>query len=224
MTPRSAAPPVVTRRPNEDESIGDWILLNKNALSWGLLALAVIVAGGWFYKRSQGLREERADTAYYQARREALAGNAQLAQSDLKKMVDRYTGTRGGTQARMYLAELLFDQNKFKDGIVELKAAEKSIGSKDDFSASVHLLEANGYEESGDFTNAADQYRLAAETTRFPNDKNQYKAYEARALMAAGKRAEAIAIWQDLAKDPASPFSLEAKMRLGELEATPAKV
>jgi len=224
MTPKSAAPPVVTRRLDKDDSIGDWILLNKNALSWGLLALAIVVAGGWFYRRSQGLREERADTAYYQARREALAGNTLLAQSDLRKLVDRYAGTRGGTQGRMYLAELLFDQKKFKDGIAELKAAERSVGSKDDFAASVHLLEASGYEESGDFTNAADQYRLAAEATRFPNDMNQYRAYEARALMAAGKRAEAMAIWQDLAKDPASPFALEAKMRLGELQAIPAKV
>ena len=224
MTPKTVAPPFVTRRLDEDDSMGDWVLFHKNALSWALLALAVIVAGGWFYKRSQALREDRADTAYYQARREALAGNTQLAQSDLKKMADRYAGTRGGTKGRMYLAELLFDQKKFKDGIAQLKATEKTIGSKDDFLASVHLLEANGYEESGDFANAADQYRTASEATRFPNDKNQYKAYEARALMAAGKRAAAITIWQELAKDPAGPFALEAKMRLGELEATPAKV
>lgn len=219
MTPQKTTPAPIGF--HDEDSFGDWVILHKNALSWALLALAIVVAGGWFYKRSQDLRETKADTAYYQARREAAQGNLQLARADLKKMADRYSGTRAGTEGRMFLAGMLYDQKQFKQGIAELKSVEKGSG---DFTASVHVLEANGYEELRDFVAAADQYREAAEAARFPYDKNQYKAARARALMTAGRRAEALAIWQELAKDPTSPFALEAKLRIGELTAAPAKV
>ncbi len=224
MTPKTHTAPPVPARLDHEESIGEWISLHRVSLGWGLIVLVAVLGGAWFFERSQTLKAERADKAYYQARQEAALGNTALAAADLKKMADRYNGTRQAAEARMYLAQMDFEQKKFKDGIAELKLAEKNVGSGDDFAASVHLLEASGYEELKDFVNAADQYRLAAETSRFPNDKNRFRAYQARALMNAGKRAEASAIWQDLAKDEASPFALEAKLRIGELEATPAKV
>lgn len=206
----------------DDESIGDWIALNKKTLGWVGLALLILLGGGWYYERSQALKSERAEKAYYQARQEAAVGNAALATSDLKKVAERYSGTSAGVQARMYVAQLYYDQKKFREGLAELKEAEKGAG--DDFAPSIHVLEANGYEELKDFINAADQYRLAAEASKFPNDKGRHRAAQARALTAAGKRAEALAIWQDLAKDENSPFVLEAKLRIGELQATPAKV
>jgi predicted negative regulator of RcsB-dependent stress response len=222
MASRNQNAPVVPRLA-DDDSIGDWIVLHKTTLGWAALAVAVIVGGGWFYERSQALKAERAEKAYYSARQEAALGNAALAAADLKKLAERYPKTRAGIQGRISLAQLDFDQKKFKEGIAELKSAEQGISSGDDFAPSVHLLEANGYEELKDFVNAADQYRLAAETSRFPNDQGRFRAYQARALTTAGKRAEALAIWEDLAKDQTSPFALEAKLRIGELEATPAK-
>ncbi len=224
MAVKQPVAPVSPYRKDAEDSFTEWVSLNRNALMWGAVIVAIAVGGLWFYRRSQELKASRAEAAYYQARREAAAGNAQLAESDLRKTADRYAGTAGGTQARMYLAQLLFSERKFKEGIDQLKSAEQHLGRKDDFAASVHRLLANGYEEVGDFANAAAQYHAAGETTRFPEDKNQYKAYEARAFMSAGKRAQAMAIWQELAKDEASPFALEAKLRIGELEAVQAKV
>jgi predicted negative regulator of RcsB-dependent stress response len=223
MTAKNSTLPPVVRLDDED-SLGEWISLHRVALGWGVLALAVIVGGGWFYERSQALKAERAEKAYYQARQEADLGNAALASADLKKMADRYAGTRAAILGRISLAQIQFDQKKYKEGIAELKTAERDVSSGDDFAASVHALEANGYEELKDLVNAADQYRLASEASRFPNDKSRYRAYQARALMVAGKRAESLAVWEDLAKDEASPFALEAKLRIGELQATVAKV
>lgn len=222
MTPAHPNHPSAGSRLSEDESIGEWIALHKTSLGWGVVALAVVLGGGWFYERSQTIRAEKAEKAYYQARQEAAVGNSALATSDLKKMAERYQGTRAAVQGRMYLAQMYYDEKKYQDGIVELKKSEKDAG--EDFTSSVHLLEANGYEELNDFVNAAAQYRLAAEASRFPNDKRWYRASQARALMTAGKRAEALAIWEDLAKDETSPFALEAKLRIGELQAAAAKV
>ena len=77
------------------------------------------------------------------------------------------------------------------------------------------------HEELKDFVSAAGQYKLAAEATRFPADKAEYQAGAARNYMAAGKNAEAQAIWAALAKDETGPAAAEAKVRLGEVIAKP---
>jgi hypothetical protein len=103
-----------------------------------------------------------------------------------------------------------------------LKAAEAKAPA--DFKASVHILEAAGYEELKNLVAAAEQYKLAAQVTRFPVDKSEYLASAARDYMAAGKTEEAKAIWTDLVKDETAPTAAEARVRLGELEAKPVKI
>lgn len=207
---------------SSDESVGDWMLVHKRELLWALLALAVIVAGFWFYGRSQSIKSQRAESAYFQARQSAAAGNLPLAVSDLKKVVARYEGTRAGTQAALSLAQTLFEQKKFKEGIEVLKKVEAKAPG--DSRASIHVLEAAGYEELKDFTAAAEQYKLAAMATEFPVDKAKYQAGAARDYMAAGKTDQAKAIWTELAKDESSPEAAEARVRLGEIVAKPMKI
>src|SRR5258705_12270942 len=206
---------------SSDESVGDWMLLHKRELLWAGLALAVSVGGFWFYQRSQAIKSQRAESAYFQARQSAAAGNLPLAVSDLRKVVTRYEGTRAGTQAALSLAQTLFDQKKFKEGIDELKKVEAK--APDDFRSSIHVLEAAGYEELKDFTAAAEQYNLAAMATPFPSDKAKYQAGAARDYIAAAKSDQAKAIWTELAKDETSPEAAEARVRLGELTAKPMK-
>jgi predicted negative regulator of RcsB-dependent stress response len=205
----------------DEDSIGDWALLHRREITWALVALAVVLGGIWFYQRSQSIKAQRAESAYFQARQSAAAGNLQLAVSDLRKVVARYEGTRSGTQAALMLAQTLFDQKQFKEGLEVLKKAESSAA--DDFRASIHVLQAAGHEELKDYTAAAEQYKRAAQTTEFPVDKAKYQAAAARDYMAAGKPDLAKAIWTELAKDEAHPEAAEARVRLGELTAKPMK-
>jgi tetratricopeptide (TPR) repeat protein len=137
-------------------------------------------------------------------------------------VVNRYAGTNGGTQAALTLAQALYDQKKFKEGVAVLKKAEANAPT--DFRPSIHVLEAAGYEELRNLVAAAEQYKLAASVTRFPVDKAEYQASAARDYAAAGKTAEAKAIWTQLLKDETGPVAAEAKVRLGELEAQPVKI
>jgi predicted negative regulator of RcsB-dependent stress response len=217
--------PNIPPRPSygsHDESVTDWLLLHKREVTWAVLALAVIVAGFWFYERSQAIRSQRAETAYLQARQSATAGNLPLAVSDLKKVVARYEGTRAGTQAAISLAQTLYEQKQFKEGLEVLKKVEAKAPG--DFRPSIHVLEAAGYEELKDFVAAAEQYNLAAKATPFPVDRAKYQASAARDYMAAGKTEEAKAIWTELAKDESRPEAAEARVRLGELTAKPMKI
>ncbi len=216
-------PSIPTKRLGADEeSFTEWLMLHKRELTWAVIALAVVILGYWYYQRSEALKAQRAETAYFQARQSSAAGNLPLAVSDLQKVATRYEGTRAGAQASMTLAQALYQQQKFKEGIAALKKAEGKAPS--DFRPSVHVLEAAGYEELKDFVAAAEQYKVAATETRFPDDKAQYQAAAARDYMAGGQPEDAKAIWTELAKDDTGPMAAEAKVRLGELLAKPMTV
>jgi len=209
-------PSIPTKRFGADEeSFSEWLMLHRRQVSWAIIVLAIAVLGYWYYERSEALKAQRAENAYMQARQSAAAGNLPLAISDLQKVAARYDGTRAGTQASMTLAQALYQQKKFKEGIAALKKAEAKAPA--DFRSSIHVLEADGYEELKDFVAAAEQYKVAAKETRYPVDKGQYQAAAARDYMAAGKTEEAKAIWTELAKDETSPMAAEAKVRLGEI-------
>jgi len=214
--------PARNRYGADEESLTDWLMLHKREVTWAVVALAIIVGGVWFYERSQSIKAQRAEAAYFQARQSAAAGNLPLAVSDLQKVANRYEGTSAGTQAALTLAQMLYDQKKFKDGLAVLKKAEAKASG--DFRPSIHVLEAAGYEEQKDLTTAAEQYKLAAEATRFPADKAEYQASAARDYMTASKADQARAIWTALAKDDTGPVSAEARVRLGELDARPVKI
>jgi predicted negative regulator of RcsB-dependent stress response len=214
--------PTPRRYGADEESLTEWFMLHKRGVAWAVVALAIIVGSFWFYQRSQSIKAQRAEAAYFQARQSAAAGNLPLAASDLQKVVNRYEGTSAGTQAALTLAQTLYDQKKFKDGLAVLKKIESKAPA--DFRPSIHVLEAAGYEEQKDLVAAAEQYKLAAEVTRFPVDKAEYQAAAARDYMAAGKEDQAKAIWTALAKDETGAVAAEARVRLGELEAKPVKI
>src|SRR5438874_6208718 len=114
----------VRKRGSDDESLTDWLLLHQREVTWGAIALAVIVGGFWFYERSQSIKAQRAETAYFQARQSAAAGNLPQAVTDLQKVVTRHEGTQAAAQAALSLAQAYYDQKKFKEGIDALKKAE----------------------------------------------------------------------------------------------------
>ena len=218
------SPNVPTRKKYgaDEESLTEWLTVHSRQVMWGAIALLVVGGGVWFYERSQSIKSQRAETAYFQARQSVEAGNLPLAISDLQKVVTRYEGTAAGSQAALTLAQAYYDQGKYKEGVEALKKAEDKVAK--DFKASVHVLEAAGYEGLKDFANAAEQYKQAANSTRFPDDKASYQASAARSYQAAGKVAEAKAIWTDLAKSQNTAIAGEARVRLGELSAKPQTV
>lgn len=197
--------------------MGDWLAVHGRKAAIGGVAVGALIAGAWFWDRSQTMKAQRAEKAYYTAVQAIAAGNVPLAQSDLRKMATRYDGTPAGIQGRIALAQILFDQGKHADGLAELAKVDEGNARKTSFGASIHLLKAGGLEELKRFGEAAGEYQKAAEATKFPADRTQYRASSARALTAAGKAVEAKAIWGEIARDETNPMAAEARVRLGEL-------
>jgi len=199
----------------------DWFNLHSREVVWGGIAVVALAAGGWFYNRSRELKAERAEKAYYQAVRTQAAGNLPLAESDLKKMIQRYDGTPASFQARLQLAQNYYDQGKYQQGVDELKSAEDKMGSSQDFGPSVHLVMGVGYEQLKKYPLAADQYEKASKAARFDADRQRYLIQAATAYYLAGNKAKAKEIWTELGADSKGAVAGEARVRLGELTATP---
>jgi predicted negative regulator of RcsB-dependent stress response len=204
---------------NTEQSFNEFFDRYRRHLGYALIVVILLGGGVWYYLKAQTLKETHAEQAFQTAMQSAAAGNLPLAQSDLRKMSVRYNGTIAGTEGAMALAKISYDAGKYQEGIDALKAAD----APDDMKYDLHRLAAVGYQDFGKPLDAAKEYEAAAKAARFDADRDLARADAASAYQAAGKRDEALKIWTDLAKDTKSPAAAEARVRLGELEATPAK-
>lgn len=200
----------------------DWTTVNSKALTIAAIVIVAAAAGFWFWGRSRQIQEANAQRALLNAKQSLSSGNLPLAQTDLQSVYSRYGSTEAGVEAAMLLATISYDNNKPQDGISLLeKAAGSSAAST--VQGTIRNLEGDGYAQMGKLTDAAKQYEQAAGATSFALEKGFYQSKAARAYQAAGDTAKARQIWTALANDQSSSMATEAKVRLGELEAQPAK-
>ena len=201
----------------------DWTRIQANYLIAGAAVVAIAAAGFWFYQRQQQITAANAERALMNAKQSMTAGNAQLAQSDLQTVYNRYGSTAAGVEAAMLLAQLDFDNKKPQDGVSMLqKLASNRAGSPQE--ATIHNLEGDGYAQMGKLADAAKQYQAAADATGYETEKAFYEAKAARAFQAVGDTATARKIWSAMIGDPkAQTMASEARVRLGELTAAPEK-
>jgi predicted negative regulator of RcsB-dependent stress response len=200
----------------------DWTRINSKALTAGAVVVLVAAGGFWFYQRSQQIQAANGQKALLNAKQSLGAGNLQLAQTDLQSVYARYGKTEAGVEAAMLLAQVSYDNGKPQDGIATL---EKVVGSRAAASieSTIRSLEGDGYAQMSKLAEAAKQYELAANAATGDIEKGFYKSKAARTYQAAGDTAKARQIWTDLVNSPASSMATEAKVRLGELTAAPAK-
>ena len=202
------------------ENAVEWVRFNSKPLTIGVVAVAVLLAGVLFYRSSERTKEARAEKAYFDAQRSVQAGNLPLAQADLEKMFPRYLGTHSGTLGAMLLAQVHYQQGKFDEGIKGLTSA--SVSAPERMAAPVQALIGAGYMDLQKYPEAAKAYEKAAGMSRMPGEKESYQAEAARAWALAGNKAEAIRLWTLVSLNPESNRVAEARVRLGELEASAA--
>ena len=203
------------------DSLLDTIRLRQRDISIAAIVIVALGGGIYLWRGSVTAKNERAQQAFNSAAGSYYSGNKALAASDLAKMTDRYAGTPAGVQGAMLLAQVLFEDGKWDDGIKKLEAA-KGSSAAERFAPSIEGLVGGGYADWKKYDDAAKHFLAAAEKAPFPGDKDLYRAEAARALTLAGKTEEARKIWLDIASRLDSPALGEAKIRLGELEAAPA--
>jgi predicted negative regulator of RcsB-dependent stress response len=202
-------------------SLLGWAQTNMRFMIIGLVIIVGLMVGIWVYVATQANKEQRAAAEVASASGAVAAGNYALAETDLTRIVQQFAATDAGKQAVLLLSEALYGQGKYEQGIEQL---QRYVGSAPDhMKAAFHSQIAAGYEEIGNFPEAAATYLRAAEVARFGADKSVYRADAARAYTLAGNTAAAKQLWEAEAADLSSPVSGEARVRLGELDAQPAR-
>lgn len=200
------------------ESAMDWARANAKPIGVAVVVVALAIAAWLFMKELRERQADRADAALNQARQSYTQGNLPLAQTDLRRVITRYGGSAAGSQATMLLAETFYEQGKPDSGLKVLNEGKAADADVPTFEA----LKGAGLEQKKEYAQAAERYRAAAAQSKERLIKDRYLADAARALTLAGNKADAAKIWSALAADQTSPVTAEAKVRLGELTATPA--
>lgn len=202
-------------------SIMDWAQKNLRVVLIGLAIIVAVAVGTWLYIATQANKEQRAAGEVARASAAVAAGNYALAETDLTRIVRQFASTDAGKQAVLLLSEALYGQGKYQPGIDQL---QQYLGSAPDYLRSAFLAQmAAGYEELDNYAEAAATYERAAQAARFNNDRAILRADAARAYTLAGNTVRARQIWEAEAENEASPVVGEARVRLGELTAQPAR-
>jgi len=199
----------------------DWFQINSRYIGIAAAIVAVAAAGYWFYLRSQQIKTVNAERSLMQAEQSLQSGNTALATSDLQRVVTRYKGTGAGTEAAMLLAQTDYNAGKYQDGIKVLEEVSGKAGGSE---ASLQSLIGDGYSQLGKPADAAKAYERAAGAAEFDTERAYYRAKAARSYATAGNANDAKRIWSQLATDDkAQAVAAEARVRLAELTAKPAK-
>ncbi|MCG8607262.1 tetratricopeptide repeat protein [bacterium] len=181
----------------------------------GLLAL--ILVGYTVYARAQLSKEKNALTEFAKARAEYFNGNYDTAAILLQGVVDSHGGTASGRLATFYLADAYFHEKKFHEA--QKYFAEYSTNADDSIlEASAIAGIAACLEEKGQFAEAAETYRRAANQFRDEFMAPQNLLNSARCLKLAGNEEGARAVLNELIENyPRSQVKNEAEMFLAEI-------
>jgi tetratricopeptide (TPR) repeat protein len=197
------------------ENAFEWMKAHTRQIGFGALGVAAVAGILWVVRAQNERSEMTASQQLVAAQRSVGSGNLPLAAADLKKIAQQYGSTRAGTDATVLLGQVLLQQGKPEEALKELEA----VGTSGPTASSVHALRGAGLEQSGKFAEAAAAYLKASASSILAAEAESFKSDAARAWIAAGKRDEALKIWQAIASNPASVLYNEALLRVGELSA-----
>lgn len=199
----------------EPESLADTLQQYQKQIIIGVIVVAAAVGGIWMWRRSVDIRETRAAEAFAAAENAFAGGNPALAQPELERVLTRYPGTTAGAQSAMLLAQVLYGQQKYADGVAKLEA---SLGAAPaPLKPAMLALMAGGHEGAGQPVEAAKRFEEAATATEFELERDQHRMAAARNHVAAGNIAGARTIYESIATREDAQHAGEANVRLGEL-------
>ena len=200
-------------------SAPSWLAQPTNryiAIGGAVVAVALIVA---FVVMSGSRKEAFAGRALDQARNAAESGNLALAASELQKVSTTYGGTKAAQEAVITLNQVRLVNGQHELAAVGLQDFLKGGPSKE-FRSPAYGLLGRSLENAKRAAEAADAYGKASETAEVDYLRADYLLDAARAWLAAGDRAKAIASYERVTKNfPKTAANTEAEIRLAEMRA-----
>jgi predicted negative regulator of RcsB-dependent stress response len=211
-----------TRNEPKVESFMDWFHVNSRWVGIGAVIVLAAIAGTWYSMRAKAIKLENADRQLLQAKQSVASGNVPLAESDLQKVADRYSGTTAGAEAGLMLGQLKLEKGDYQGAADYLKGLSGRLDGPN--AAAAKGLLGDAYSQLNKPAEAAAEYEAAASTSQMASEKAFYLARAGNAYMTANKNAEARKIWEALSKQTDNPSAAaEARVRLGAMTAQAAQ-
>jgi predicted negative regulator of RcsB-dependent stress response len=201
------------------EGFLDWFNINSRWIGIGAVAVLAALFVAWYIARDKAVKNQNADKQLLAAKQSFASGNAQLAESDLQRVADRYSKTSAGVEAGLLLGQLKMEKGDYQGAATYLQKFASSQGSGPNAAAARNLL-GDALSQLNKPADAAAEYERAAGLTTMPSEKAFLLSKAGHAYMAGDKRPEATRIWQALATQADNQaVAAEAQVRLGELAA-----
>ncbi len=208
-------------KPDAGESTVQWVQHHRRQLTIGATFVFLIGGGLWFSRAAQVRKEVFAARELAVARFAAVSGNLQLAASDLTAIVTTYGRTPAGEEAVILLANVYLQQNRPELAVAQLQRL-LSAGAAAEFRGPANGMLGKAFEGLGQYGDAADAYAAGAAATPYDQLEHELLLDQARAAVAAGDPAQAIAVYQAIIdEDDTSQAAAEAVFRMAELGSLP---
>ncbi len=199
------------------ESFVDWFNINSRLITIGAIVVGLIGLGYWIVVRTEANATINADKQLLVAKQSLQAGNAPLAETDLKKVYDKYAKKAAGAEAGLLLAQIRLEKGDYPGAVTLLKELSGKASTGPD-AAAIAGLTGDALSQLDKHAEAAAEYERASGLTPLTNEKQFWQSKAGRAQLSAGKTAEARTIFNALAAQTDNEgLSTEARVRLGEL-------
>jgi tetratricopeptide (TPR) repeat protein len=205
------------------ENAISWYETNKKLLTNVGIAIAVLIAGGWFYINNNRTNNEKAANefakvfSYYDNGQFQLAINGLPEKNvrGLQAIVNDYGSTQYGNIARFYLANSYFNTGDY----------DKALKAYDDASLDAPILEASRiagiaacYEAKFNHADAAKYFEKAGKSNANDPNTAEYLSNAARNYAKAGNKEQAIELYKLIKKEHSSSAAArDAERYLDEL-------
>jgi tetratricopeptide (TPR) repeat protein len=181
--------------------------------------VALLALGAWMVVTSARRKEQFATRALLEARMTADRGNLPLAATQFQQIVDTYRGSDASREALIGLNQLRLINGQSDLAAVSLREFI-ATGPEPKYAAPAHGLLGAALENASRPVDAAASYQEAARIAPLDYLKAEYLLHAGRALLAAGKPAEAEAAYRSVVDEYEDTSSYtEAQVRLSELTA-----
>jgi predicted negative regulator of RcsB-dependent stress response len=195
-----------------------WTKNNGQTLVLLGIVLAVLVAGGLYYRNYRSSWEEQAVAQLEQVQSAFAFGDRETAKADLYQYVDQFDGTVYALEARLVLGQALLEEGTPEVAIEVLAPAVRGMDSEPIGIQTAFLLAA-AYEESGQQEDAERIFLRIASTSELTFQLHEALSGAARIRTKAGDMAGAAELYEEVLssleeRDPQRDFW---EMRLAEV-------
>lgn len=200
-----------------------WYETNKKILTNVGIAIAILIAGGWFYINNSRTNNEKAanefakvfsyyDNGQYQL---AINGLPEKNVRGLQAIVNDYGSSHYGNLAQFYLANSYYNTGEY----------DKALKAYEDANVDAPILETSRiagiaacYEVQGNFAEAAKYFEKAGKSNANDPNTAEYLSNAARNFAKTGNKEQAIELYKLIKKEHSSSAAArDAERYLDEL-------